>query len=75
VNGLGDSPTVFDAGILGSSGFANPAGHDFTPTAALQSIGFPGLFETVSAFRGYMGNGALQFAPGGGPVGGYMGMP
>lgn len=75
VNGLGDSPLIFDYGVLPSQGFLNPAGHDFTPTAALQATSSPGTFETISAFQNYLCNGAVQPAPGGGPVGGYMGMP
>jgi len=59
-NGFGDSPPIFDGGLLAGSGFANAAGHDFTASALLKAAGFPGLYENISAFRGYLDIGAVQ---------------
>jgi len=76
VAGQDDMPAILDVGTLAGSGFINAAGDDFTPSALLLAMGLPGQFEAISAFRGWMTPGALQAqSGGGGPCGGYMGMP
>jgi hypothetical protein len=72
VAGQGDNPNIFDVGTLAGSGFVNAAGHDFTPSALLLAKGFPGQFENISAFRGYMNPGALQSQASSGGGGGYL---
>lgn len=59
-NGMGDSPLIYDNGTLGASGLTAPGSHNFTPTSALRSLGYPGKFETVSAYRSYTEAGAVQ---------------
>jgi hypothetical protein len=59
-NGFGDSPAIFDGGLLAGSGFANAAGGDFSASSLLKAAGFPGLLENTSAFRGYLDIGAVQ---------------
>jgi hypothetical protein len=69
-NGLGDTPSFFDNGLLASSGFANAAGGDFSPTSVMKNVGWPGLFENTSIYRGYPDLGAVQAqtSAGGGTV-------
>jgi len=59
-NGLGDSPLIYDVGSLGSAAFTNAAGGDFSIGTVAKALGFPGVFENISAFRGYLDLGAVQ---------------
>jgi hypothetical protein len=58
--GMGDFPPIFDNGTLASSGLTLPGSANFTPTSVLYSLGFPGKFETVSLYQGYLDGGAIQ---------------
>lgn len=64
-NGFGDSPAIFDNGLLAGSGFVNAAGGDFRPSALLVAKGFPGGFENVT-LDGKLSPGAIQAAATGG---------
>jgi hypothetical protein len=65
-SGLGDFPLIFDNGTLSGSAFVAPASQNFSINTLGASIGFPGSFETTSAYQGYIDIGAVQRAPGGG---------
>lgn len=67
--GLTEGFTIFDLGTLASAGFVAGATGNFAPASVLQGIGFPGVFETVSAYRGYLTPGAAQPNPSGGGTG------
>ena len=60
ISGQGDVPTPWDLGTLGGSGYVNPSAHNFTASTYLKAIAFPGAFETISAFTGYLDEGAVQ---------------
>jgi len=60
IGGQGDIPAPRDKGILASAGFPNGATGDFTPSTALQAIGFPGKYQGMTGFQGYMDNGPIQ---------------
>lgn len=59
-DGFGDSPAVYDNGARAASGYTNAAGGDFSASTELKAVGFPGLLENVSAYRGYLDLGAVQ---------------
>ncbi len=61
--GLTENFTIFDNGTLGSEAFVAPASQNFTLLPVGQGLGFPGLFENVSAYQGYLDPGAVQHAP------------
>jgi hypothetical protein len=60
ISGVTDSFAIFDQGSLASAGFVSGSTGNFAPATVLQNIGFPGGFETLSAFKGYMTPGAVQ---------------
>lgn len=79
-SGLTEDFNIFDVGTLASDPFVNAAGHDFTLNPVAKALGFPGLFENISAFQGYLDLGAVQrIEPAGGLLipqgfsGGYSG--
>jgi hypothetical protein len=59
ISGLQENFTVLDLGTLASAGFVSGSGGNFAPATVLQDIGFPGGFEAISAFKGYMTPGAV----------------
>ncbi len=67
--GLGDFPLIFDNGTLASTGFLAAGSQNFTPNQVLFNLGFPGLFENVTAYQGYLDGGALQHLAGAGVPG------
>ncbi len=60
ISGVTESFSIFDNGTLGSEAFRAPASQDFTMLPVGQNLGFPGLFENVSAYQGYLDVGAVQ---------------
>ena len=67
--GITESFAPFDSGTLASSAFVAPASQNFTINSVGQSIAFPGKFEDVTAYQGYLDIGAVQHqASGGGGI-------
>jgi hypothetical protein len=66
MSGITENIKFSDQGTLGSAGFVSGATGNFAPSSALQGIGVPGVFETVSAYQGYITPGAVQPNPSGG---------
>jgi hypothetical protein len=58
--GITENFYMADVGSLAASALRGPAAHDFTLRSIGQARAFPGPFENVTAFRGYLDNGAVQ---------------
>lgn len=63
-SGFGDSPIIFDVGTLALAGFVAPGSQNFSLNPFAWGLGFPGKFENISAYQGYISNGAVQPLPG-----------
>ncbi len=63
LSGITESFAVFDNGTLGSEAFVAPASQNFALLPIGQGLGFPGLFENISAYQGYLDISAVQHAP------------
>ncbi len=60
LSGITENFAIFDNGVLASEAFRNPGSQDFTMLPIGQALGFPGAFENVSAYQGYLDIGPLQ---------------